>query len=81
MHPNYVMELDRILGRTAASEESDDHAAPSGLYLAVGTEVRLGGTGKYSGLRDIIESRGRTRSKVRTSASVITAPFTLVTPC
>jgi predicted SprT family Zn-dependent metalloprotease len=81
MHPNYVMELDRILGRTADSKESDGPTAPSARSLAVGTDVRLGGSGKYSGLRGVIESRGRTRYKVRTSAGLITAPFALVTPC
>jgi predicted SprT family Zn-dependent metalloprotease len=80
MHPNYVLELDRILKRTATPMEADGSGTPNALSLAVGTRVRLGGAGKYSGLEGTIESRGRTRYKVRTSAGVISAPFALVIP-
>lgn len=46
--------------------------------LPPGTQVVLGGHGKYAGLAGCIEKRGRTRYWVRTRIGIVTAPFNLV---
>ena len=43
--------------------------------LPVGATVRIGGTGKYSGLVGKVVKRGRTRYHVRVKAGVLTVPF------
>jgi predicted SprT family Zn-dependent metalloprotease len=46
--------------------------------LPVGASVRIGGTGKYSGLVGKIVKRGRTRYHVQVRAGLLTVPFDLV---
>jgi predicted SprT family Zn-dependent metalloprotease len=46
--------------------------------LPVGATVRIGGTGKYSGLVGKVVKRGRTRYHVQVRAGVLTVPFDLV---
>ena len=55
-----------------------DRGSPPRAWLALGTRVVLGGSGKYTGLSGRIEKRGRTRYHVRTPIGTVTAPFALV---
>lgn len=84
MHPNYEIELDHIRDRATSDVRAGSRepaAVPrthSSLHLPVGTVVRLVGGGKYAGLTGTIQSRGRTRYKIRTSQGLLVAPFALV---
>lgn len=81
MHGNYVAELKRIRAR-AGDQGPQIPTQPSAqsvsARLPVGTQVRLGGGGRYGDLVGTIEKRGRTRYHVRTAEGVLTAPFALV---
>lgn len=81
MHPNYELELQHIRSRnTVNGAEASGTLARSPLALPVGARVRLRGGGQYGGLEGTIESRGRTKYKVRTDRGLVTAPFALVVP-
>lgn len=66
-------------GSTAARvREAQQLLAQAYAVLPVGTQVTLGGRGRYAGLVGTIEKRARTRYHVRTPVGLVTAPFALV---
>ncbi|RJK92776.1 SprT-like domain-containing protein [Vallicoccus soli] len=93
MHPRYVadlvtlaprhpaareqLELDAVLGGGPGQPAVQALLAPP---VAPGTRVRLGGTGRFAGQVGVVESRGRSRYRVRTAQGLLTVPPALLTP-
>lgn len=88
MHPRYVAELARVLaaeapgrpGTPGAGRSAPAPVPATSSALAVGTEVRLLGSGRFAGLPGTVVKRGRTRYQVQTRSGLVAAPFELVVP-
>jgi predicted SprT family Zn-dependent metalloprotease len=71
MDPRYDAELAGL---------RDGRPEPAPVLVAVGDQVRVTGSGKYSGLTGTVEKRGRTRYQVRTRTGLLSVAFTAAQP-